>query len=453
MTEIPINKKYLTACIVLSLMLCLTQIMGYKLPIIACLVIYMALVVWCSCNDFTLPILLFFLPWSPILKTTPSSYSFYTFGMVLICLISVIKRGFNFRNYQLRACILILLVTLLAKLLNGYGLEFSYIAFIMMIVLYPSVKEEWLEGRYDFYQVATFFAWGVIIASICALNFADFANIRRFIKVDGFAMIVRRSGFYADANFYTAHILSALSGALSLMLQEKKKGRLVSLCVAVSFLLYCGFLSASKSFVIVACIVLFLWIIALLKIRGRSGLKLTMIAFLVIGIIYIATSALFSGLIKVLLMRFSYANDLNSFTTGRIGLWQSYFKEILGNAELFFLGKGFTDVKVNGRASHNTILQIFYQFGLLGAPIIFYWIVCFFREASQVRREEKKHNLKSVVVLIGSFLPWMAIDVLFADEFFLLQWYMLVALNYLKSDDEVMNIEPGSYGGKLWTRE
>lgn len=453
MRAIPINKKYLTACILLSLLMCAAQITGVTLAVVACLGLYMILVAISCCYDFTLPILLFFMPWSPVLRTNPSSFSFYTFGMVLICLISVIKRGFNFRNYQLKAGIMLLLVSLFAKLLSGNALAFSYIAFIMMIFLYPGVKEEWWEGKYDFYQLVTFFSWGVIISAICALNFAEFANIRRFIKVDGFAMIIRRSGFYGDANFYTAHILSAIGGVLALILQEKKKGRLAFLGMMVALLVYCGFLSASKSFVLVIAAILFLWIIALLKVRGRAGLKLIVIFLLIAGVIFIATSALFSGLIEVLLMRFSFANDLNSFTTGRIDIWRNYLEEMLGNAEVFFLGKGFTDVKVKGRASHNTIIQIFYQFGLIGAPMMLYWITCFFREAKLTLRAQKALDLKKMIVMVGSFLPWMAIDVLFADEFFLLQWYVLVAMNYLTPGKERGIEEIGLDGGELWTRE
>lgn len=176
--------------------------------------------------------------------------------------------------------------------------------------------------------------------------------------------------------------------------------------------------------------------------------------FLSLGVGFIATSALFSELIEVIVMRFSFANDLNSFTTGRIRLWDSYIKEIMGNAKVFFFGKGFTDVKVNGRASHNTIIQIFYQFGLIGAPMLLYWVVCFFREASQTGQQRRKPWLRILIIAIGSFIPWMAIDVLFADEFFLLQWYMLIALKYIKLDnDETIHTESGANGGYLWTRE
>lgn len=434
-------------------MLCLAQILGSTLLILVCLGFYMLLVAWSCSYDFTLPILLFFLPWSPLLKMEPAGHSFYTFGMVLICLISIVKKRFYFRNYQLKAGVLMLCITLLSKLLDGNFLAFDYIAFIMMIVLFPGVKEEWRERKYDFYQIVCFFALGIIIASICALLFAEYPNIRKYIKVDAYLTIIRRSGFYMDANFYTAQILAALGGILALLLQEKKKGRLAMLGIIAMFLFYCGFLSGSKSFVIVAAAVLLLWIVAILKMRGKTGLKVLLLICLFSAVIFIATSAIFSGLIKVLLTRFASTKDLNSFTTGRIELWQDYISAILKDAKVFFLGKGFTNIKLGGRNSHNTIIQFFFQLGLLGAAMLIYWIICFFQEAKQDRVRQEKKDLKTAIVFVGCFAPWLAIDALFFDEFFLLQWYMLMALNDLGSDKEIINIEAGSYGGKLWTRE
>lgn len=434
-------------------MLCLAQIMGYTLPIVICLGIYMILVAIACMYNFTLPILLFFLPWSPILRTDPASYSFYTFGIVLICFISILKRGFNFRNYQLTAGILLLLITLLSKVLDGSGLTFDYIAFIMMIFLFPGVKEEWREEKYDFYQLTVYLSLGVIIAALCAMSFAESPGIRKFIRVDAYLTIVRRSGFYGDANFYTAQILAAIGGVLALLLQEKRKGRLIFLAVIVLFLFYCGFLSASKSFVLIATVLLFVWVLAVLKMRGKAGLKVALMVFLIMGAVYIATSALFSGLIEVVLTRFSFAKNLDSFTTGRIGLWETYFDEIFGSAKIFFLGEGFTNIKINGRASHNTIIQIFFQFGLIGMSVLLYWIICFFREDRKLWEKPEKRELKCLIVAIGSFLPWLAIDALFFDEFFLLQWYMLVAVNYLLPDNGHKNTENSSYGGELWTRE
>lgn len=434
MKKIPVNKKYLFACILLGLLLCGAQIVGNTILILGILGLFMVLVAWCSAYDFTLPILLFFLPWSPIMRLNPTSFSVYTFAMVLVCLVSIVKKRFSIRKYQLIAGIALLFVTLLSKLLDGNGVTFDYIAFLMMVVLFPMVREERQKQKYDFYQTAVYFSLGIIVASLCAMYFAEFANIRKFIRVDSYLTILRRCGFYGDANFYVAQILAALSGVLALTLQGMNKKQVVFLAIIALFLLYCGFLSGSKSFALTGIAILLLWIIAILKLRGKVGLKIVLLAFIVCAVVYVATSVMFSDLVEVILTRFSSATDIDSLTTGRVELWRSYIDEIFGNVKVFFLGQGFTNVKVNGRASHNTILQSLYQFGLLGVPFVIYWIVCFYKVEQQTITGTRRFNLSVLMVLIGTFAPWMAIDVLFFDEFFLFQVYMCLALSSFQTE-------------------
>lgn len=428
MNTITNNKKSLLMCIAIALVLCTVHVLGNRLLILAWLAVFLLFVAWNCSRSFTLPVLLFFLPWSPVLRTDPTTYSFYTFGMVLICFVSLLKNRFFFRNYQIKAGIFFLFVTLLSKLIDGNSLTFDYLAFIMMLVVFPSVKEEWKDKKYSFYQTAIFFTLGVILASLCATYLSGFSNIRRFIRVDSYLTIIRRCGFYGDPNYYTAQILAALGAMLTLLLNERRKGRAVFLGVLALFLLYCGALSGSKSFVLVAACIVAIWMFALLRMRGRTGFKSVMIVAAVFSAIYIASSSLFSGLIDVLVTRLGNAKNLESFTTGRISLWLSYLEEILGDSKVFLLGRGFTNVKVNDRGSHSSIIQLFYQMGLLGAPVIVYWVICFFRDASGGSRHVSPFDLKMLMVAVGAFMPWLAIDILFFDEFFLFQMFMCLAL-------------------------
>lgn len=420
------NKKYLFSSITIALILCFAHVVGNRMLILACLASYMALVALCCSYDFTLPILLFFLPWSPILRLEPSSYSFYTFGLVLICLISVIKKRFFLKRYQITAGILLIFVTLLSRLMEGNSLTFYYFAFMMMIVFFPSVCEEERKQKYDFYQVAVFFSMGVVLSSMSALFCAQYANIQRFIRVDTYLTILRRSGFYGDANFYAAQILAALGGTLSLSLGENKKNQIILLGIMSILLVYCGLLSGSKSFVLVAAVILIMWIIAILRMSGRTGLKISLLLFFGVTGVFIATSVLFSSLLEVVMTRFSFSTDLDSFTTGRTELWKSYIGVLFENPKTFFLGKGITDIKVNAKASHSTIIQIFYQLGLVGAPVMIYWIISFYRQST--RKRKHAIGLTDLIVIIGAFMPWLAIDALLFDEFFLFQWFVLSSL-------------------------
>ena len=423
-----VNKKLVLSCIILSLLLCLSQIMGSTMLILACLGAYLLLLAWGCMNNQAFLILLYFLPWSPLMRISPSSYSFYTFGLVLACSVNIILNNIKLKKYAVIAGILITLTTLISKSLDNSDLTFYYIIFLMMIVLFPAIQEENRTGEYAFYQVVVFLSLGVIVASLCALNYAEYANIRKYIRVDEYQTIIRRSGFYGDANFYVAQILAALGGALPLVLQEKKYPRVIFLMVIIFCLLYCGFLSGSKSFALISIMILLMWMVALLKKRGQRGLKLIVLSCFVGVAAYIATSALFSGLIEVILTRFSRSRDFNSFTTGRARLWGIYIEKIFGSFKVLLLGTGYTNVMIDGRASHSTVIQFFYQFGLLGAPVMIYWIISFFRSNLQENNKQKFFSLNQLTVFVGAFIPWLALDMLFFDEFFLIQWYMLASL-------------------------
>lgn len=443
-----IKKSYLVLSIVLVLLLCVAQVFGSTILILPCLAAFLLLVGWSCSQNYTLPILLFFLPWSPVLRTSPLGYSFFTFGLILVCGISIIKKRFKFRKYPIVAGILLLFLTLVSKVIDGSGLTFDYIAFIMLIFLFPVVKGEWTLKKYDFYQVVVFFSLGVIIAALCALNLTIFPNIARYIRVDAYATITRRSGFYGDANFYTAQITAAMGGCLLLLLQEKKAGRFVSVVVLLLLLLYSGFLSGSKSFILVTILAVGLWLIALLRKPGRTGLKIGAVSGVVLVILVVATSALFGDLLEVVLTRFSYSKDMDSFTTGRTDLWMMYLEELVGDAKVFFLGKGFTNIKVEGRGSHNTLIQAFFQFGFIGVPVLVYWIISFFRGGSRQGRRKRISRSEAMTIIVAALIPWVAIDALFFDEFFLLQWYVFCALQQLRNEEATQLIPAEEHYGR-----
>ena len=109
----PIKKVYLGISIALVLLLCAAQITGSTILILPCLAAFLVLIGWACSDNFTLPMLLFFLPWSPILRTTPTGYSFFTFGLVLVCAISIIKKRFRIKKYPIVVGIALLFFSLL----------------------------------------------------------------------------------------------------------------------------------------------------------------------------------------------------------------------------------------------------------------------------------------------------------------------------------------------------
>ena len=427
-----INKtKYFIACAVIALCLCAAQILGNSLVLLCCLCIFLLTAGWACVRNFTLPVLLFFLPWSQLLRTDPNTFSFYTFALVLVCGISVIKNWKRFRKYHIVAGMGLMLLTLLSKIIHGSGLSFDYIAFMMMLFLFPVVKEEWVRERYNFFQVTVFFASGIVLAAVCAQIFANAPHISRYIDVNAYLTIRRMSGFYGDPNFYTAQITAALGACLILLLKEQEKEHILLMAALVLLLIYSGLLSGSKSFAIVAGLLLLLWVVEVIKLPDRKGFKTLLIVCSALAVLVLTASAVIGEMIEVIMTRFSSANDLSGFTTGRTDLWRNYLRELVHDKKLLLLGSGFTKTIIYGKASHSTPLQALFQFGLLGVPLLVMWIVGFFQSGWISGRNAKKQTVYWLIFLTGTFFPWLALDILFFDEFFLLQWFAFVALRQL----------------------
>lgn len=424
--------QYLAACILLAGMLCFAQIRGSTILILGVLLLQLLLVGVAAFGDFASGVLLFFLPWSTLMKLAPGSISFYTLCLILVCGVYVIRFRMRLNMPCVVAAIFLLGLALPAKLLSGGSLSLDFILFFFLLVLFPPVAEH--EVRADRGQVLTvFFALGIVLAALSAQRLTNYGGIARYIDVDSWTNVVRRSGYYGDANFYAAHISAVLGGIMLQLLGERKPWKIVCWLGLMLVLIYCGLLSASKSFVITLCLMLVLWIIAILSMHGKAGLKAMILVGSCVSVVAAMGSGLFEEVIEVILYRFSFSTSISELTTGRTDLWMNYAREITSSPRILLIGNGYTNLKVNGRASHNTLIQMVFQFGLVGGGILLRWMRDYF---SRMCKRLKPVRSDGLLVIVGIFLPWMALDMLFFDEFFLMPMY--VAACFLSAREEHM---------------
>ena len=127
---------------------------------------------------------------------------------------------------------------------------------------------------------------------------------------------------------------------------------------------------------------------------------------------------------------------MSELTTGRTDLWRNYIHEFLYNPITLLFGEGYTSINLNNKGSHNTLIQLVYQFGLIGIPFLVSWVVISLRNLFaqfNVGRVQWKHVL---LVCVGVALPWMGIDILQFDEFFLLPIYAVIGIAYSTNSTE-----------------
>ncbi len=421
---------FLVACVVEALFILAMQILGSTPLLLVCLAIFLALIAWSAIKGMAVPVILFFLPFAPLIKLRPGTISFFTIGLLVVYVIYIFMGSRNINIYHWIPGLCLIAIALVVKTLYGYSIDNGFILFSASILLIPFLTRE-LDVEYDFYWLTVFFALGIIIAAITAKYLAIFPTITRYIGTNVGFGIIRRSGYYGDPNFYSAHITAALSGALVLLLNNIKGKRTSVLIILSGLLVYCGFLSVSKSFMLIAICLFFAWLVEFMFMKGRLSAKLMIFFTFLVGAVFLLSTTVFTDLAGMMLSRFSGVNNLSDFTTGRIELWSKYLNAFAEDPLLLFFGKGFTSVLIFEKATHNTIIQAIYQFGIIGCAFLTGWIVCSIRILLNETKIYLSDMAQIFILLLGIFGPWMALDLLFFDEFFLMIVYVCVALKFI----------------------
>jgi len=412
------------------------QTLGSSILLMPCLVCFLAIAVWSAVRGMALPFLLLFLPYSTLIKIRPESISFYTISLLIVLLVYTVKGIKNIKTTHLIPGLAIIALTLCMKTIYGYQIENSYILFAISLLLIPFIKREFME-KYDFFWLTVFFSYGVVSASLLARSLVGFSNITRYyINIHELWGVVRYSGFYGDPNFYSAHIATAIGGVLVLLLNKTTKIRFVNLAITVAALIFCGFMSVSKSFLLIFIAEIILWIIAYMFLRGKITAKITMLFTVVILVAFLLISTAFTEMIDMMIMRLSLDKTLSDFTTGRLELWISYLFAFIQEPRLLIFGNGLTKTLIGGRASHNTIIQCVYHFGLVGTVVFISWMICYIRTLLSDMKIKWKYLIQIGILVIGAIGPWMGLDMVFFDEFFLFPLYVCAGIVCMVQSDE-----------------
>lgn len=420
----------LFGCLLIALLLCIVQISGSKMLIAACLVAFLAFHFWSCFQNDAMCVLLFFLPWSPLLRMD-RSISLFTIALLVTCLYYWQRDGFRLSLYQILVTAFLAVTTLIAKAIQSNPIQNHYLFFFMMLLLFPCVAKG-LCGAANFSRLTLFFSCGIIMAALSARQIAAFPNISQYIKVDSYLKITRLSGYYRDPNFYSAHITACLAGVQLLMSRERQRSRQIVWLGVMMVLIYCGMLSASKSFVIVLACLFLVWVPILLT-RDNVKRGIAILAGVACAAAVILLSAAVQDLLHMVMSRFSNASNVSDLTTHRSEIWRMYLHDLSYDPVLMLLGSGFTSVTLRMKASHNTIIQGVFQFGLIGLPVLCAWLVMTLKRASGRSGCRKNAFL---LMCVGVVLPWMALDILFFDEFFLLPVYAVIGAGYAASGSE-----------------
>ena len=434
-------------CLLLAFGVALCQTLSSSVGLLIFLALFGIFLAYAAFSDMVFPVLLFFLPWSTLLKLRPGAISMYTIALLAVLVILFFRNIKKFPVVHIFPAALLFALTIVIKTVTDDPIDNGYILFFCCMLLFPLIASE-KEKAYDFYTMIVFFSIGIISAALSSQQLVVFPTISRYIIVHSYQSITRLCGYYGDPNFYSAHVTAAIAGVLVLTLNEIKLSRKIFLYIILAVLLYCGFLSVSKSFFLIfVCLVLF-WILEVLFRKGKVSSKLMMIMALAVGGAFILSSILFTDLVDMMLERFIGSNkSISELTTGRSELWLNYFRAFEDNPLILFFGKGFTDELVNYRASHNIVIQSIYQFGIPGSLLLLVWFFAYARNVLGHVQIKIGHIVQTLIMAAGAFGPWLAIDTLKFDEFFIMPFIVFIGITYIvnnSSDTDMLTDDIGA---------
>ena len=422
----------LCACFIDALWLLVAQTLNSTMLLLPCLLCFLALVAWAAIKNTAMPVMLFFLPFSPLLKIRPGTISLFTVALLMIYAIYTVTGSRQVKVLHLIPALLIIVLTLIVKAAYNYEIDNAYIMFAVTLLLVPFLARE-LDGGYDFYWLTVCFTLGICLAAITAQYLTASPFIARYIDVNTNLGFARRSGYMGDPNFYSGHITAALSAILVLTLNNDKRKKMFVLIPLACLLLYCGLMSVSKSFLLIAASLLLLWMVDLWFQKGKMSVKVTLIISLVIVGGFLLSSTVFTDMLDLMFSRFGQDNNVSDFTTGRTDVWKTYITAMFEDPRLLFFGKGCTDVIIGEKPTHNTLLEIIFQIGAIGFMLMAAWLVFFVQTLLDGARISRRQITRLIILIIGVFGPWMALDYLFFDEYFLFPIFTCMAVRFLHS--------------------
>lgn len=362
-------------------------------------------------------LLLFTLPFGPILKTSPESISFFTILFIAYVLKYIFTRPINFKTFF---CVLILGVCLI--IFSGTDQIITIATILIGIFLVSfSVNDESIK----FDNIVISYSLGILLSSIIGLMQENLPIVEKFVishlsKLGEGNYVNRFSGLHGNPNYFTVDVIIVLAALANLIMQNKKNTVAIVLFGALSII---GLLSISKSFLLSWLLLVFWMFISSFQLKSSKIIKI----LLLISCLLVAVYLFAKDSIDLYLVRFldSSNKTFSDITTGRTDIWANYMHEIFSDTKTVFFGKGIGAELVNDKGAHNTYIELWYMLGLFGGILYLCTI------GSCIKLKNKKILLICYAPLVVFLVRLLAIGTLLYDSIW---FYIIIVILALKFD-------------------
>lgn len=386
------------------------------------------MLVFCD-RETSLLQMFFVMPMANIFKLAPNVQSFFTIIMLVYVVLHLVLP-----RKATALVILFALYVVVGELFTGSFNFFRTIKLICNFLFLSSVLNSKVEVRSK--EIFLSYILGNLTASVFGLLDSPFFKIESYIGVQSIGnpdygeMVVRFAGLYADPNYYTVGIIISLC-LLVVLFYRNQINMLFLFLISIPLV---GFLivTYSKSAIIMFFLPFGIFLYSLFKKKKYSSM--IVLSLLMVMIVALALSG-YVEIFDVVLNRIAQSEtaegvNINTLTTGRFDLWLMYFKYIVKNIGVSIFGCGISSGLLNGRAAHNTYLDVFYYLGICGGLILTYLFAAI---SSQSRRLVVKRNIVNYSILICIVIMYFFLSSLF---YFDPPFHIFLAVTVLNLSEE-----------------
>lgn len=392
-----------------------------------------------------LPVTLFLLTWSGVMRVSANSISWYTIIQTIYIIVFLMKAGKNkrmtLRKETIIAIFILVLTSITAILIHDYDISLGYINFMLMLAFVPLYTTH--ERGTSFKVSGIYYVLGTVTASFAGLLFLKTGHMTEFISVSEHINIGvnRISGLSGDSNGYAAELLAAIGICFVLLSRENAFINKIMYGTMIAIAIFFGFMTVSKSFLILVLLLSTVWVFYCIFCSNMKH-KIALIVIISVAISVLLTLPQTQDFLSMYYTRFTDRSTANDFSSGRFEIWKNYFYAIMDNGAVLLFGNGFirsavVPVSGVGMAAHNTAIQIIFQAGLVGTVALLIWL-------SSMRFKPVGNSFKQfekVYMALMLFLPWLALDKLFFDDFFF--FIMLYQTMLMEDKDDSVKVVRG----------
>lgn len=305
---------------------------------------------------------------SPIFKLGPGTTSLFTYLELLVI------GKLLWMDKTIHKVFLASWFAYLTYITVGMGTEYTvYIkTAILPLLLYLFTK----HMCYDYIKKVSFqYIAGIIVSSLLGLYKEVIPNLKYFVAdyktvnvsysyATGFTSEIRFSALWDDPNYFSVHLIIAISICVIFYLRNEIKAYLFYGIYGTMVLF--GAMTGSKSFLLMFIILTILLMIGLL--RNRQYKQLFILTTLVFGALLLMMLGYIDIFSRVFVRLDRIENGSSDLTTGRVDLWTYYFQEFWNDPFKMFVGNGLKG-GFSYRPPHNTYIDFIDILGIFGTAV------------------------------------------------------------------------------------